>query len=100
MAAELFEQVGAGFDGIVDIEILDGTGGAGDDIVAGLGQDDRGAVEFFRQARSNDTDDAFVPVGAKEQGRLPLGEWASPSMISIASWVILTSRFSAPYCDR
>ncbi len=52
MAAELFEQVGAGFDGIVDIEILDGTGGAGDDIVAGLGQDDRGAVEFFRQARS------------------------------------------------
>ena len=62
VSAEVLQQVADGVDGGVDVEALDGAGGAGDEAV-GVGEHDGGLVVELRQARGNDAYDALVPVG-------------------------------------
>ena len=67
MASEVFQQIRAMVDGIVDIEVLDGSGRASDKVV-GSRQDDGWSIIVIGQTRGHDTDDTFVPVLIKDDG--------------------------------
>ena len=60
MSAEVFQQIATRFNSFVNIETGHRTSRTGSHI-AGTGQDHRRTIIFFRQTRSHDTDNAFMP---------------------------------------
>ena len=70
VAAEAREEIGAGFDGVEQLESVDGAAGAVRDAVFNA-DDDGGLGGAFDDARSEDADDAAMPAVAvdDEQAR-------------------------------
>ena len=73
VAAEFFEQIGAGDEGFDEVETLDTAPGALSGIVGTLfparaleGNEDRGTAVFLRDPGGDDADDAVVPVLRRE----------------------------------
>ena len=61
MAAERFQQAGTAFERFINVDVVDGARGALLQIPA-LDKEDGRAVEFFRNARRDDADQARVPA--------------------------------------
>ena len=68
VTTEVFEQIAARVDSTIEVETLHGTSRATDDVV-GLGEHYGRFVVFLGKARSNDADDAFVPIRVVDHDR-------------------------------
>ena len=72
MSSEVFEQVGAAFDGCVYVEAVHAARGAGDEIF-GAGEHHCGTVEIFHQTGGDYAYDSLVPVRIIDYGRMLQG---------------------------
>ena len=70
VATEVLEEVGAFLEGLVDVELAHGAGGASDEVVAAAGEDDGGLVVGLDDTAGHDAHDAAMPVLVEEHQRL------------------------------